>query len=170
MDAVVANLTGQLRRERLAGRNYLVAPATLIVPGVLNGSEGPLYYSHQLINQRPEVWNNIPIVLNHPTDDLGRHISARSPRGMKNSLGMLFNTKANGKLASETWFDEGRLEEVDPILYQRLLRGEKIELSTGLHTQTVMADPQNHVRYQMQTLWKGLSFSSSWSWGLHRQA
>ena len=37
-------VNASVRRESLHGRSYLVAPTTLIVPGVLNGSMGPLYY------------------------------------------------------------------------------------------------------------------------------
>jgi hypothetical protein len=40
---LTANLVGRSRRETLNGREYIVAPVTLIVPGVLNGSKGALY-------------------------------------------------------------------------------------------------------------------------------
>ena len=52
METVVANFSGKARRETWDGREYLVAPATLIVPGVLNGSQGPLFYPPDERNDR----------------------------------------------------------------------------------------------------------------------
>jgi hypothetical protein len=41
--SLTANAYGKARREVVNGRDFLVAPLTLIVPGVLHGSQGPLY-------------------------------------------------------------------------------------------------------------------------------
>ena len=44
METLLANLSRRTRRETLHDHPSLVAPLTLIVPGVLDGSMGPLYY------------------------------------------------------------------------------------------------------------------------------
>ena len=41
---VVTNFVGATRKDTMAGRDYLVAPMVMMVEGVLNGSNGPLYY------------------------------------------------------------------------------------------------------------------------------
>src|SRR5687767_4440610 len=59
------------------GREYLVADLSLIVPGVLNGSKGALYYPpDEVANSAPE-WVGVPIVAYHPTRN-GQHISAKA--------------------------------------------------------------------------------------------
>jgi hypothetical protein len=49
MELLTANFAGKVRERRMGGRDYLVAPLSLIVPGVLNGSQGPLYYPEEEI-------------------------------------------------------------------------------------------------------------------------
>lgn len=146
MEVVIANLSStQVRRERLDGRDYDVAPATLIVPGVLNGSKGPLYYPPQEVANDPHAWNGMPLVLGHPKDEQGDHTSARQPKVIENwGVGWVFAAnfddggEGDGKLVAEAWFDVektqriGKREGVD--LLGNLRAGKPIEVSTGLFT------------------------------------
>jgi len=136
--ALVSNLSGKVRRETLDEREYLVAPLSMIVPGVLNGSKGPLYYPLDEISRNADAWNAIPIVLNHPTDDNGNPCSARSPKVLeKFGMGHVFNVEVNDRLVAEGWFDIKRTKRISPSTYNKLLKGEVEELSTGLFTDNI---------------------------------
>lgn len=145
LNAFVANFTpGKPRRTTLEGREFIVANLSLIVPGVLSGSKGALYYPEEEIKRDPGIWNRIPIVVYHPVRN-GMHVSAKFPGVIEEQgIGFLLNARfINGKLRAEGWFDVGltsnydqRLEkEGRPTILPRLQRGEPIELSTGLFTQ-----------------------------------
>lgn len=127
--------SGQIRREVLNGRDYLVAPLTMIVPGVLNGSKGPLYYPLEEIAASADSWNNIPIVVQHPVTENGTARSARNPEVLRKSgVGSVYNAQVRDKLVAEGWFDVERLQKVSPSTYEKLVRGQPEELSTGLFT------------------------------------
>lgn len=131
---ITANLSGQVRRETLHGKEFLVAPLSMIVPGVLPGSKGPLLYPEDEVRKNPSAWNNIPIVVNHPMKD-GIPVEARSPDILERyQIGTVFNARYNGKLTAEGWFDVERTRKVNTGVYDMLLNGRPIELSTGLYT------------------------------------
>jgi len=93
METIALNISGKTRNATLAGRKYVVAPATLIVPGVLNGSQGPLYYPPDEIGRRPTDWNNVPMVVDHPTEN-GQQVSARNPLvAEKQQVGTIYNAE-----------------------------------------------------------------------------
>lgn len=132
MDYLVANLAGRVRREKHQGRDYLVAPLSMIVPGVLNGSDGPLYYSPEETSRNVGAWNGIPITVGHPTEN-GRAVSARIPRvADKFAIGTVYEAVYNEKLSAEGWFDVERTRSVCPEILNALEAGTPIELSTGL--------------------------------------
>ena len=134
LEQVTANISGKVRRETLHGRSYLVAPLSLIVPGVLNGSKGPLFYSEEDTAAGADAWNGIPIVVDHPTHN-GTPVSARSPQVLeKAQIGTVFQTTMNGKLIAEGWFDEELTKKVDSRVSSALNNGAEMELSTGLYT------------------------------------
>jgi len=144
MEIFSVNLAGKVRRETLNGRSFLVAPMSLLpLNGVLHGSQGPLFYPERETRNSYKAWDYMPLVVWHPTDSQGRHVSARDP-GIIQNWGIGFNRKThiNGKMLSEGWFDEEKTRQVDnklvnrgvePIL-PRLLKNKPIELSTGLFT------------------------------------
>ena len=125
-----------VRRAKLNGRNYLVAPMTMLVPGVLNGSKGPLFYPEEEVEGSVDYWNGMPIVDQHPADGTGQYISARDPDVLnRQGLGMVLRAQYRGKLTSEGWFDEERTRRINPSIYNDLVAGRPIELSTGLYTE-----------------------------------
>lgn len=139
METLVANLSAGARRETLAGREYIVAPVSMIVPGILNGSRGPLLYESRDVSLSADSWNGMPIVLRHPTNN-GTPVSARSPNVLNEvGLGTVLNTRFDGKLRAEGWFDVANLRRVAPDILNRLQSGKPIELSTGLFADYVPA-------------------------------
>lgn len=141
LERLTANLAVNTRRETLNGREYLVAPITLLVPGIHNGSQGSVYYSQEELEKDPSPWNGMPLVLNHPKSEEGAFISARTPAIIQRyGLGQIFNSTSNGKLGAEAWFDVEKTRQIDPTILNRLEAGETIETSTGLSARLVAVE------------------------------
>lgn len=139
MQTLAANYrTSKVRRVTLNGRDYYVAPLTLIVPGVLNGSRGALLYPPEEIRRNFLAWNHIPLVVNHPVDPkTGEHVSALDPAVLaRQGVGHVFKpyVTGDGRLKAEGWFDVEHTRRVEPRILDALEAGRQIELSTGLYT------------------------------------
>ena len=135
MESVTVCNFGGPTRKTLAGKEYLVAPLTMLVPGVHVGSRGPILYPVEEIRNSAESWNHMPIVLEHPKDEQDNFVSARQPDVLDSvSLGVVMGAHVDekGKLKAEGWFEIDRLREVAPEVLSALERGQPIELSTGL--------------------------------------
>lgn len=142
METVVVNLAGQARYGEMNGRQYLVVPLTMLVPGVLNGSSGPLYYPPDEVAKDPSIWNHVPIVLGHPQDPSGNYISARDPTVLQQcGMGFVFRSVFANKLKAEGWFDVEATNRVSPGLIELLKNGNRVELSTGLGATKEPAEP-----------------------------
>jgi hypothetical protein len=141
MERLLVNLTGSTATRILNNRRYIVAPLTLIVPGVLNGSDGALYYPPEEVSKNPTVWNHIPIVVNHPKVD-GKQVSARSASVLNQfGIGLILNSRyEDSKLKAEGWFDIDALMKTNSSILMALQRGDEIELSTGLFTKNETAN------------------------------
>jgi hypothetical protein len=143
MEQVTANVTTKARRSVVGGRERLIADMVLIVPGVLRGSQGALYYPPDEVAKDPSAWNGVPLLLNHPTDN-GNHVSGRTPGVWEKALlGHVFNATvgADGRLRAEGHFDAEALRRFDPRLLGSLTEGRPLELSTGLYTENEPAPP-----------------------------
>lgn len=137
---LLANALGRVRRETIGSREYIVAEAVLIVPGILNGSGGALLYPEEEVSRNVSAWNGIPITVGHPTSN-GIPISARQPSVWKTSkIGEVFSTVFNGKLRSEAWFDVERTRAVDSRILNALRNGTALELSTGLYLDAIPSE------------------------------
>lgn len=135
----------------LYGRPHLVAPISLIVPGVLNGSDGPILYPENQTAKNYSDWNGMPIVVYHPTvevDGMMIPVTARDPDILnKQGIGHVFRSSHRGKLGAEAWFDEELTKKADellqadgkPTILNRLLKGQPIEVSTGLNLDKIKA-------------------------------
>lgn len=155
MGMLLINATGmgRVRRATLNGRPFLVADASLIVPGVLSGSRGALYYPEEECQASAGSWHGTPITVYHPISN-GQHVSAHDPEVLdRQGIGVIRNDRyERGKLRAEAWFDEERTRKVDPRVYNSLLNNRPIELSTGLYTEnepakSYMKDPKTGRSY-----------------------
>jgi hypothetical protein len=128
--------SGKLRHEVREGRRFWVAPLTMIVPGVLNGSQGALYYPPDEISKTHRAWHGVPVTVNHP-DKNGMPCSIME-EGIwdKFGIGLVQFPTVNddGKLLAEAWIDEALCRSRRPDILQNLRAGRTIELSTGLFT------------------------------------
>lgn len=133
---ITANLAGDVRREQLHGRDYLVVPMTMLKQGVLNGSKGPLFYPKEEMGKNTAAWNQMPIVVYHPYKG-GRPTTARQPQVFNESfVGWVFNAELDEiNLQAEGWFDVERTHQVDPRVLGNIENSVPIELSTGLFTE-----------------------------------
>jgi len=142
MEHYTFNFTGRARREKLHGREFLVVPLTMIVPGVLNGSQGALFYPPSEIKRNSQAWNGIPLTVGHPTRN-GQQLSGRDPSVLNETgVGFVFHVRSeSGKLKGEGWFDVEAVRKVDNRIYDAIINGRKMELSTGLFTDNHPATP-----------------------------
>lgn len=132
--ATVAIIGNKLRRAKLDGRDYAVAPATIIVAGVLNGELVPA----DELGEFAERWNGRPVPLRHPTDGAGNYVSANDPAVIETQVvGQVFNAKfANDRVKAEMWFDLAKIEALGgeaAAALARLDAGEVLEVSTGYY-------------------------------------
>jgi hypothetical protein len=136
MEFLTVNVGGKLRKETLEGRPHLVAPAVILKEEVLNGSEGAGFYPHEENKKALPAWNGMPITLGHPESN-GAKVSARSPEVINNrKVGVVLNTGSDDsgkKVKVECWFDEERVKALDKRLYDKLVKNEQVECSTGLY-------------------------------------
>lgn len=134
-------LTVPPARLTLNNREYLTAPAVLIVEGVLNGSYIP---GSELV--APD-WNNVPVVINHPLDAQGVPMSARTPEVLAASgVGHLYHARLGTgqrqghtvtSLQAELWLDVAQVQTVGGEAVQAMTMLEAqtpLELSTGFYS------------------------------------
>lgn len=138
LETITFNFSGKVRRAVVNGKQYLVAPMTLIVPGVLNGSKGRLYYPPEEVSKNPAIWNGVPLTLGHPTHPTtNEHQSAKDEGVLERlGLGITKNGRWDGsKLRADGWFDEERTQKLAPDVHNHLINSQPFELSTGLFTE-----------------------------------
>lgn len=140
---LIANRDGVIRREKLIGKDYIVAPMVMLTEGVHQGSNGPLYYPAEELAKLPAVWNHKPAVIYHPKEK-GVPVSACIPTMLeKHAVGIVLNTEwdaEKSKLRAEAWIDEARIKQVDMRVYKALMNNEIMEVSTGLFTENTAVD------------------------------
>lgn len=130
---LTSNISGKPQIRQLDGRDHLVIPMAMIVPGVLNGSKGKGLYTQQESIREMDAWNNMPIVVNHPVDNEGDAISARTPEVLDRvGIGRVFNANWNGKLRAMAWVDVEKAKKLVPSEFAKLKQGKPVELSTGV--------------------------------------
>ena len=134
LERFVVNFGGAaVRREKLEGRDHYVAPAAMIAEGVWEGSGGPLFYAGEDLGGSSPSWNYKPIVVYHPKDKDGRHVSACAPNVLNTrKVGVILNTRYDGKLRAECWFDIERTKAVDGRIITALEANRPLEGSTGV--------------------------------------
>lgn len=130
------------RVEQLNGREHWAVPVSLLVPGVLPGSEGPLFYPLNEVKKSTRQWNNIPLVVEHPIAENGKHVSARDPDVLnRQGVGVIMRAKTDDRLRAEAWFDVEKTRQVDNTILSAIASGTKLEVSTGLFTENDRVAP-----------------------------
>lgn len=122
------------RYATLEDRQYLVVPMVMLTEGVHAGSNGPLLYPGQELAKTPVVWNHKPVVVYHPTIN-GQGVSACDPDIVETrKIGLIMNTKYDGRLVAEAWLDVEKTKKVDERILVNIEKNLMTELSTGLFT------------------------------------
>jgi hypothetical protein len=134
-ESVTVNFAPSYREAMYAGRKHIVVPMTMIVPGVLPGSRGPLLYTPPELARNFRAWDGVPITLDHPLNLDGTPTSAKE-KGVweRVGLGVVRNTRYEGKLIAEGWLDLQKTRSIAPSIVANIMHGRPIELSTGLFT------------------------------------
>lgn len=127
------------RRETLGGREYVVADAVILRQQVLNGSDGPLFYPLDEINQDVGVWNGYPLTAGHPFvlhNGERVNVSARVAKiAHEFQIGTLYNDRMVGnERLVEAWFDVQNANRIDSRIIPAVLAGQPINVSTGIFT------------------------------------
>lgn len=122
--------------KELEGRDHFVVPSILMVTGVLNGSNGPLYYPADEIERSAHLWDGKPVVVYHP--DMLTSGRAGNPTVFnRQKVGVVFNARFDGKrLRADAWIDVQRVKQVDSRVLDAIQSHTMMELSTGLFTDT----------------------------------
>lgn len=130
-----------VKSAQMEGEDCWVVPATILREGVYPGSQGPLFYPASVNKKAARAWNMIPIVVNHPQNQAGQFISAKSTEVLEErGIGLVLNTKSTkeGTLHIEAWIRKERARAIVPTLATALEQAEAgqtvspINLSTGL--------------------------------------
>lgn len=127
----------ETRLETLQEIEYIVAPVTMIVEGVLPGSAGPILYTANELAASVAYWDGVPVTINHPTDANGNNVSARIPSIIAEfGVGTIYNTHfdaATNSLKAEAWINKSVLENKFPDVHYKILSNTtNIEVSTGV--------------------------------------
>jgi len=91
---LICNVTGAWQVED----SDLVAPVTMIVEGVHNGSHGSIFWPAHVLREAVPLWVNVPVTLNHPEED-GKPVSI-------NASSTIHERYTIGKVTN-VHFDEG---------------------------------------------------------------
>lgn len=131
-----AHQLGHARRETHGGIEYLIAPVTAIVAGVLNGC----YVPAQVIEDSIRSWQDVPVPLPHPTKD-GLFVSAKSPEWTATTPARFYNPRfEDNALKGEIWIN---LQQAHTLggdaweMVERIEAGQLIECSTGYYADEV---------------------------------
>jgi hypothetical protein len=131
------NITDNGKRIQFEGRDTIVAPVTLMVEGVHNGSSGPLLYTADELEACALYWNGMPVPVHHPVDAKGHPISCNSPEVMNShNVGRLYNVSYSAnptpRLKGEIYVDVLKASQVNASIIDALTLNTPLEVSTGL--------------------------------------
>lgn len=153
----------EVRTESLFGREWLVVPVVAMIEGVRFGAnqDSPELGLAAQFGEIPVLWNNKPLVLNHPQKD-GSFVSAQQDIEVLESyyFGITMNAYVDdSKLKMEAWFDKERVqalkdagEDAFSSTIDRIQDGETVEVSVGFYSDL---EPK-------KGKFKGQSYSAIW--------
>jgi len=110
--------------------DFIIVPVTLMAEGVHNGSHGPLLHTIANLRKCADLWNGVPITLNHPKKN-SVFVSANTS-DIK-SIGRIYNAKINAnKLVAEAWIEKN---ERSVKIIDDINNNKEIEISIGAYTE-----------------------------------
>lgn len=123
----------RIRREMHQGRWHIVVPVVMLKDGVHTANRGALLHLAEEYGRDARAWDDIPVVVQHPTDNDGVYISAKSPEVIDSqAVGRIFHTACNGALKAEAWIDEEKIKQVSPTALSYIQQQRPLDVSTGV--------------------------------------
>jgi len=149
------NLVSQPRRQ--GNIDYRIYPCVLLVEGVHHGAGSePVYYSSAVINASTMAWNNMPVTIGHPVNQVGEYILCNSDGAIRAQweIGTVRNVRfEGGKLKADLWLNVARANSFNPQLLTFLDNGGQLDVSTGLLAlQDNVAGSWNNEEYAAKVL------------------
>lgn len=126
-----AAVSGLPERKLLNNTEHLVVPVIAAQEGVMND----IFYPAELLSNTKQLWEDVPIRVNHAYDVYGNLVSARSlKREETQNIGRFYNISfKDNKLKGEIWVNIAKAEELGHgDLITKFESGEMMEVSTGL--------------------------------------
>lgn len=124
------------RIENHLNRRHIIVPVVMMVPGVHNGSRGPLYHPAEELEASAKRWDGFPVTISHPMDEEGNFISAQAAGSRV--VGSIHNSRfEDGKLKAEAWIDEQRLLALSTDAFAAIQSGHPLDVSIGAYTDEV---------------------------------
>jgi 2'-5' RNA ligase len=125
-----------VREVNRNGKSYIVVPGVPVVEGVLN----QYYVPFDEFSMYPFDWNDVPVVLNHPSQNSG---AARVTYPDVPVVGRFYNASIDEqgrRLVGEFWLEKDVLiaNEDGAKMYDLILRGQPLEVSTGYYAPGVV--------------------------------
>lgn len=144
--------TGTLRTTEWNKREHLVVPVVALVEGVIwaSNAETPEFVPAEELAITPQQWNGRGAFAGHPRDN-NTQVTANTPRTLERSIGTIFNTASaerilkTRRLEFEVFIDLEKARSVGPAeeaVVDRLLAGERVEVSVGAYVDTEDKDSQ----------------------------
>lgn len=117
-----------LRTANLEGVPHHVVEVVMLVEGVHNGSNGPIFYPAAEIRRSVPLWNGRPLVIYHSESFAGDPTTWN-----RQKVGTVFNARFDGfHLIADAWVNSERALAVDPRLHQAIAARKTLEVSTGV--------------------------------------
>jgi len=105
-------------------------PVIMMVPGVRNGSNGPMLHTAEGLSAIASQWNSIPVVIGHPQNNEGQYVAVNSTEVPK--VGVISNSRwEDNKLKADVTFTASTLSTTDAVCYQLITAGQPIDISIG---------------------------------------
>lgn len=132
-EEMVTNICTSPVMEQLQGVDHFVLPTVGIKEGVWVGSQGPVLYLNQEFGKGVSNWDHKPAVVWHPKKNGKPWTAADKEMINKYRTGILLDTGVkNKKLTFNTWVEANRIKELSKKVYDKIQKGEKVEVSTGM--------------------------------------
>ena len=124
------------RARKQGGVDYRIYPCVLLAEGVHHGSGSePVYYPPAVIQASVSAWNNMPVTIGHPVNQIGEYILCNNDGTIRAQweVGVIKNARfEDNKLKADLWINVARANTTNPQLLPFLQNGGQLDVSTGL--------------------------------------